>query len=327
MKSLRIFIYAIGMLLVIGNALASVHTQFIAMGESGVILKSLDDGNNWEAVYNPNPRNSIYGMTFNESKYFGVGDNGSLIISTDGINWNYSENGLGTDQKILGIVTGSKGEMVAVGEKGLILSSNDGVKWKFHVSHTLYNLRSVSSGMSGVSFIAVGDNGTILTSEDGEQWSIKNVSNNVLNSVNYNGRVFVIVGDNGTILTSIDGSNWTKQPSPTSEDLLGVVYGSGAAGEFLAVGSNGTIISTHDFKFAESWVKNPFSNTSSLNSVTYGNGEFVVVGENGLIANSQDGFNWNIVDSETKIRFTNVVAGFLNNIPVYNSCQIICVVK
>ncbi len=311
MKSTKIFIYLIGSILMMNSVIAGTHTQFIAIGESGVILKSVDDGINWVSTSTSNSTDNLYGMNFSESKYFAVGDNGTLVTSSDGSSWNYLEHGLGTNQKILSI-TSNNGYMIAVGEKGLLLSSVNGIKWTFHDSHTLYDIQSITYA-NGIGFVAVGDNGTIISSSDGNKWGIQNISNNDLKSVIYNGRVFVVVGNNGAILTSNDGSNWVNQISPTSEDLNSIIYGNG---QFLAVGSNGIILSSSDFKAARSWVKNQFNNTSLLTSITYGNGKFIVVGENGLIANSQDGINWNIVDSNTRAKFTNVNSNVFSNMYV-----------
>jgi photosystem II stability/assembly factor-like uncharacterized protein len=52
---------------------------------------------------------------------------------------------------------------------------------------------------------------------------------------------------------------------------------------FVAVGSNGTILTSTD---GTTWIQQTLGTTNGLSDVTYGNGMFVAVGSNGTILTS-----------------------------------------
>jgi len=76
------------------------------------------------------------------------------------------------------------------------------------------------------------------------------------------------------------GTIWTKRTSGTKNHLVDVTYGNGI---FVAVGLNGTILTSRD---GVKWTKRVSGTKSDLGGVTYGNGTFVAVGEDGTILTS-----------------------------------------
>lgn len=80
--------------------------------------------------------------------------------------------------------------------------------------------------------------------------------------------------------------NWHLRTSPVSETLNSATYGNGM---FVAVGDNGTILSSND---GVVWTSRISGTTVQLNGVTYGNGIFVAVGLPEIILTSSDGMNW-----------------------------------
>ncbi len=58
---------------------------------------------------------------------------------------------------------------------------------------------------------------------------------------------------------------------------------------FVAVGAAGTILTSTN---GTSWVSQDFSKTNSLNGIAYGNGLFLAVGDLGEVLTSMDGTNW-----------------------------------
>lgn len=93
-------------------------------------------------------------------------------------------------------------------------------------------------------------------------------------SVQGGGQV-VFVGGAGLVATSTNRKDWTRRVSGTTETLYGVAYG---AGRFVAVGVQGTIISSAD---GATWGTERHPYTGSLapdiNGITYANGRFVAV--------------------------------------------------
>jgi photosystem II stability/assembly factor-like uncharacterized protein len=99
----------------------------------------------------------------------------------------------------------------------------------------------------------------------------------------------------GTILT-YNGSSWASQVSGTTSQLNNVAFGNlSSQGQFVAVGYNGTILTSPD---GSAWTSRTSQNPNgtalalSLYGVTYGNGQFVAVGDFGIILRSPDGINW-----------------------------------
>ena len=116
------------------------------------------------------------------------------------------------------------------------------------------------------------------------QWGPPHSSptSNDLLAVTYGNNTFVAVGLFSTILTSTDGVKWTVQNTSPGGALGGVTYGNDT---FVAVGTLGTIITSPDGK---TWASRNSGTNTDLHAVTYddANTTFVVVGENGIILQS-----------------------------------------
>jgi len=181
-------------------------------------------------------------------------------------------------------------------------------------------------------FVTVGQAGIILTSPDGTTWT-KSPSDasataagppGPAHRIYYGNGLFVTYGTKGKIHTSPDGTTWTERTcyygaSPCQnaeygtpqdlEDLHGLTYGNGL---FVAVGDNGTILTSPD---GTTWTQRtsppgPFGARVHLYDVTYGNGLFVTVGgDNGTILTSPDGTTWAKRNSGTSEEFLGVAYG------------------
>jgi hypothetical protein len=97
--------------------------------------------------------------------------------------------------------------------------------------------------------------------------------------------------------------SWTTTDTKVQGVLTSVAYG---AGQYIAVGSGGTILSSPD---AVSWTPAKSGTTASLQSIVYGGGQFVAVGGDELtkasVITSKDGFSWSLVELD----LTNVLHG------------------
>jgi len=73
------------------------NNTFVAVGDSGNIVRSTDDGSSWENATSPTA-NGLYGVTFGNNTFVGVGLSGYIIRSTDnGSSWNNSTSPITTD--------------------------------------------------------------------------------------------------------------------------------------------------------------------------------------------------------------------------------------
>jgi len=98
-----------------------------------------------------------------------------------------------------------------------------------------------------------------------------------------------------TLTVSGPGTTWTRRTSGTIESLYGVTY-SGDRGLFVAVGTNGTILTSPN---GVSWARQTSETVYALQGVTYGDGKFVVVGSAGTILTSPEGVSWALGSSGT----------------------------
>ena len=98
-------------------------------------------------------------------------------------------------------------------------------------------------------------------------------------------------------------SQWTwRFPSPQGYTLRAVTYG---GGQFVAVGDNGTIITSLD---GYHWTNLTFGVFSNLRGVAYATGCYAVVGDEGIMI-STNAINWNQIPSVT----SNALHGIAGN--------------
>jgi len=156
-------------------------------------------------------------------------------------------------------------------------------------------------------FAAVTNQGNVLTSSDGLTWQSLKIDPGVwLVSIAYGNGKWVAVGDQGTILVSPDLATWTKQPSPTSNKLNGVIYADEAPAYsmFVAVGDNGTILTSND---AQSWTLVPSGVTGFLRGITYNINHVLVTGQGGVLLKGYNGAGFAAVESGTSADLEAVV--------------------
>lgn len=115
------------------------------------------------------------------------------------------------------------------------------------------------------------------------------------------------------IADPLDQWDW-RFPNPTGRTLAAVTYG---GGQFVAVGDNGTIISSPD---GYNWSNRVSGVSAFLHGVAYADGEYAVVGEGGIILVSTNLTSWMQMPAIT----TNTLLGVagnsgwqLNNLPQF----------
>jgi hypothetical protein len=105
-------------------------------------------------------------VTYGNSLYAAVGDNGVIMTGADGVSWTSQTSNTSND--LHGAAFGNN-TFVAAGKGGVILTSPFGTTWVAQTSNTTSDLMGITFG--GNKFIAVGANGIILTSPDGISWA------------------------------------------------------------------------------------------------------------------------------------------------------------
>lgn len=268
------------------NQVIRKNGLYIGVGGGGTIMVS-EDGKDWHV------RNSICGINdnltgveYSKGIFVVVGFCGTILISPNGKNWDRI--GSGTSAHLKAVLF-AKNIFVAVGFGGTLLYSNNGITWKqSDNSDTTEDLYGITYGKE--LFVAVGENGTTLYSENGKNWSNTSIGDqSTLYGVAYGRNQFLAVGS-GSILRSSNGKTWHLH-STEQHWLMGIAYGKGANGRFVAVRAAEGVASVIVSEDGINWQKiDP--GRSVLHNVTYSGGCFIASGCGGKIMTSLHGEVW-----------------------------------
>lgn len=181
---------------------------------------------------------NLNSVVFDGSRFVALGDDGSIITSTDSpaLTWSDATAIVGAPAMMNALAVGA-GKYVAVGDTGAIYTSSDSATtWDVQTSGTASNLYGISY-VNG-NFIAVGASGTLLTSTNGVDWTTQaSMTGSNLRGVAYGASTYVAVGDTGAIVSSADTATWAVQASPTAENFQAISFG--PDNQFVAVGTSG----------------------------------------------------------------------------------------
>jgi hypothetical protein len=264
----------------LGSVTSNPYTQYI----------SPEGGWTWR-----NPLVTGNGLTraaFLNGRFLVGGLRGTLLVSTDGLNWETrtvpASNNLYGFHYVNGLY-------VALASLGAVFTSPDTVIWTPRNTGTLH--QDSSSGLQSVAYsgsrlVAVGIGGLTTTSTDGVNWTPGSTqTGDDLNGVAFGfGRFHAVSATNGRIYSSADGATWTSVPSSASS-LRGIVFG---AGRLVAIGSGGVISTSLD---GTAWTSVASGTSNALLGADYVNGRFMLTGINGTILTSTTGTSWSAVSS------------------------------
>ena len=235
------------------------------------------------------PRNALGDVTCVssiEGAVLGFAGKGLAIRTTDGLGWECVDTG--QTNTIRGTVAGL-GLHVAVGENGTILTSSNGLSWTPQISGVTSRLWSGTFWKGD--FVVVGDDSTILISTNALDWKPQpSPISDTLRGIASDGTNLVAMARGGLFLTSTNGSEWTTHSGSVSNRwLYGLTYG---AGQFVAVGTNGTILVSPD---GATWTQRHFGGPT-LATVAFGDNRFVAAGvlkgTNAVLFTSTNAVDW-----------------------------------
>jgi sugar lactone lactonase YvrE len=275
-----------------------------------------------------------------------VGDNGTILTSTDGRTW--TRRNSGTTDWLVGVTFGA-GQFVVVGDRGRILHSRDGTSWAgARASGTTQRLNNVLYATN--KFVAVGEAGTIVTSDDAEVWTPRESGvTGWLRGLAYNPApvartftnyfafpstptflggspaAFSVSGERGAVVTSHDGITWVASYGPPHdvEALVSVPTES----NFVGIGQNGTAVELRRTGYVNSRIMptghyyvfgakpHPTGAQVRLRGVAQGASALFATGENGTILAAPDVSGpWARVPSGTT---ANLVGGVFHGNTLY----------
>lgn len=231
--------------------LKQIDQTLFAVGEQGVIMRSVDQGKNWEQLYTPANRALVSIAKVEKQTLLAAGHGSTMLRSTDnGANWQTIEIDDAGGDSFLGLTVLKNGRVLAYGAYGLYCISDDkGLTWTRQ-----------------------------STFSDEFEWHISEIIQA--------GRVLYLVGEAGTIGTSHDGGEtWALQESPYGASLFGIESLGGKT--LLIYGMRGNVFRSNDG--GHHWKKIEMDGNSGINAGWVGeNGQIVLAGNRGLIAVSND---------------------------------------
>lgn len=209
-------------------------------------------------VWSPSQSLSVYPLRkviLNDGTYVAVGDNGTLITTTNPQDWTAGEYDTGITTNLNSVCYGF-GKYVAVGDNGTILTSDDRASvWVKRPKIVDENIRSVI--WTGTKFVAAGDVGTLITSADAITWTkITQFRENFTCVIaDAQATTVMIIGDNGVIKISYDGgSTWAAlENTITTTNLLDGYYDTINTESFYLVGDAGTVLVFDNDEFSPTY--------------------------------------------------------------------------
>ncbi|HWP82473.1 MAG TPA: YCF48-related protein [Bacteroidota bacterium] len=306
-----------------GNTLTALHmfgsTDFLAVGDAGVILRTTNSGGSWRIRYQPLGLVRIHTVEFVDAQTGFVSGEDSQgagqLLKTENGGETWVPVSVGTISPIYGIDFVSTLTGWAVGSGGLILkTTNGGSTWSKQPTGTTASLYAVSFS-SSVEGIAVGEGGTVLSTIDGATWTETTPASVIFYGVKYVLDSWYAVGTGGTILRNGTPVSQTG----TTQTLRAITV---AGGTFVAVGDGGTIVRSLN---GLSWTAVNSGTTNALRSVHFaGSNDGVAVGTNGEILRTSDsGVTWVRMRGGFSRNLTDIVSLASSLLAVGDSGQIV----
>ena len=231
---------------VVLNHVAYAGDTWVAVGDRGLIITKTAGTKVWT---------QRFGLLYGDLKavgtrsyasgtstlytYIAVGNEGTIIRSTDGDTWSLPIVSL-ANRTLRGVFY-ADGAWIAVGDEGQIITSvDDGLTWSLDNTTTTLNLGDI--GYFNNQWIIVGDKGNIWL-KDSTAGTWKRYSTGItdnLKSVAYINNSYIAVGARGAIASSLTGTSWSIADRFTTSKLNGV---SRNATIPVVVGDTGVILS------------------------------------------------------------------------------------
>lgn len=259
------------------NAVVYDGTRFVAVGEAGALVSSVD-GELWSAAPVGTVGGSLRGLVHTGTQFVACGQSdtlfGAILTSADAAVWTPATVASSSGAIITSLTTNGSGVFVACGSAGRLYQTRNTASWPAYT--TLPGtplLQAVAYGAGW--FVAAGESGTLARSRDGVTWSLlPSGTTQFLSGITYGNGRWVTVGSEGTILTSIDLTTWNPRPGITAKYLFSVSY---EAGQYVATGADGTILTSSE---GVAWTVRPTGLTEErLAAVVEGGDQLVAVGE------------------------------------------------
>ncbi|EAR08392.1 WD40/YVTN/BNR-like repeat-containing protein [Reinekea blandensis] len=216
----------------------------VIVGKSGTLLLSDNGGESWRKL-TLNTGNDLHWATFDDRRWLVAGDDGTLLMSLDGRDWQQVITA--TDHTLNRPIITQSGRAIVAAEDGLLLVSDpDWQQWQPIQTSAIADLHPPVETEQGL-LIVTGDNGALLTSSnEGQQWIDQSLSVSVdLAPPVFFGTTGLISGDEGALLLSTNnGRSWVPVNTRTPADLKPAVQS--PDNDLFVPGDDGTLLMSRD---------------------------------------------------------------------------------
>jgi len=280
------------------NSFSVIEGTIFGAGGDETILSS-PDGIEWNVSSNCSP--DLIKVVWNGNQFLAIGNDGSLLYSSDGTNWTKSSTEI--DNSLVDVIWTGKdylglafdyGNDIDDSIQSIIYKSVDGINWREY-SKIDDDSPEKLFFINGIYYL-LGYDGEILKSSDAIHWiEVDSGTEEYLNSLAWNGRQYVCVGDYGTVITSTDGVKWAKQTPITEVDLECIVWN---GIKFVAVSD--IVASSND---GVNWsVISEFTNSDEylwFSDILWDGSRFVLLDEYGVVLTSEDAMEFTQVSADS----------------------------
>lgn len=278
------------------NALRAVTFfggRIVITGQNGAVLfaDSIDDFRPGTQLHTPDWLEGVAAKGVEQA--VAVGDNGAVYTSTNGVNWIKRPQPFAN--WLRGVAYGPVPDLfVAVGENGFVATSRDGVTWTAGFSGTTQHLNRVVWIKDR--FWAVGDGGVVRSSLAGQVWASESSGAvKSLYTTTGNTSQNLVAGEWEARLR--EGDLWSNEldPAKPSPPLPWTYLSSVWDGRrFLLGGRSGVVWEGFRTNSTDPvlWARRQHSVRTWLWEVTRGPNFYLVAGDRGTVATSDDGVDW-----------------------------------
>lgn len=236
------------------NSITYSNNSYFGVGNSGLILTSKDYGKTWSQVGSGVTSSNLEKVVSGQNGIiFAVAQSGILVRTSDGVKWvketllnKLNEDSLSVDKL--------NNFMVSNYDGSKLYSSKGSGEWSIKSIDKAFYYYTLNTTNSN-SYIAAGYAGQIIKSSDlGNSWKdvtvrelckLGNGYSNMHTMIQNEKGTIAMAGNCGTLFTSSnDGNNWTRQHISSTNNFRSLALTN--TGDFLLVGSNGTVMKSTD---------------------------------------------------------------------------------
>ena len=274
---------------------------------NGIVLKTIDAGNNWIEVSEIYPPGGLSSAYFTDSiNGFIVGDYGWILQTTDGgYDWSLKETpviyGTSSDDvglysvvfpdKRTGYIMGYDPEtFVSI----LLKSTNGGNDWKIQFTDSIFSPFYVYFTDSLMGYALCLDGGIMKTINGGKSWIIQDSIKAGYAIYFVDANVGYTVGNYQINKTINSGNKWTSQFKTITLQNLNSLFTTDTNTIYI-VGDSGTIIKTTDGGIT--FIKQKSGTWKSFNSVYFIDKNMgILLDHNAILKTTDAGNNWVLIE-------------------------------